>query len=692
MLKVLQWNLNGYINNYSQLQVLIKNHNPKIISLQETHLHSTQNIPIPINYTFYHENTAINGYGGVALLIHNSIQQQIVPTNAPDFDTIAVKVHSKIKFTIISSYIPPSKSFKIQNLRNIYDSLQPPFLITGDFNSWHRSWGSQANNTRGNIIFKFINQSSLITLNNGSPTHFTTHHTFTHIDLSIASPLLSLSSKWYTDNSLSGSDHYPIHIDLFEQNITCPVERPRFNLKKANWPLFQEISEKLSNERFPSSNINKEAANITKIIIQAANETIPQSHKFKIKKTVPWWDQTLQKLKNEKNLCWLTLNRNIDMTNILAYKKANAKLKREIKIRKRTSVQDFTAEISPKSSTLKIWSNINRFFGLKTRHNIYCLTDPNNPTQNILDNNEIANTLSTHWSNSALDNNFPPTFIQQKSNSTHDFSHILSTIALSIEKDITMIEMLASINQLKGTTPGRDRISYPIIKNLNLFNNILNSQVPQQFKVSTVIPIPKPNMDKPSIDSYRPVSLNPCIAKVMDKIISKRLWWLASNGKLLDSHQFGFKKGKSVSDSLAMLDYQITSSLSTKNHASIISLDFAKAFDRVGIHSIMDELKDWKIGPKIAKYIFNFLTNRKISVLANKVYSTSQSLDNGIPQGSPLSVILFVIAYNKLNQIIAKQKNCQFTAYADDYTIIYKLNKKTTNLNIDTLFREILMV
>jgi len=105
----------------------------------------------------------------------------------------------------------------------------------------------------------------------------------------------------------------------------------------------------------------------------------------------------------------------------------------------------------------------------------------------------------------------------------------------------------------------------------------------------------------------------------------------------------------------------------------------------------MDELKDWKIGLKIAKYIFNFLTNRKISVLANKVYSTSQSLDNGIPQGSPLSVILFVIAYNKLNQIIAKQKNCQFTAYADDYTIIYKLNKKTTNLNIDPLFREILV-
>jgi len=126
--------------------------------------------------------------------------------------------------------------------------------------------------------------------------------------------------------------------------------------------------------------------------------------------------------------------------------------------------------------------------------------------------------------------------------------------------------------------------------------------------------------------------------------------------------QFGFRKGKSVSDSLAVLDCQITSSLSTKNHAAFISLDFAKAFDRVGIHSIMDELKDWKIGPTIAKYIFNFLTNRTITVLANKVYSISQLLDNGVLQWSPLTVILFVIAY-KLNQIIAKKKICRRLHY-----------------------------
>lgn len=277
MLKILQWNINGYLNHYDQLQILIKSHNPKIISLQETHLLLTTNIPIPINFTLYNANSSINRHGGVALLIHNSIQQQNIPINCLNFDNIAVQVHSKIKFTIISSYIPPNRTFNLKNLKDTYNNLQPPVLITGDFNSWHRSWGSQYNNSRGITLFKFINQSSLTTLNDGSPTHFSTHHTFTNIDLSLASPSIMLNCKWSKNNSLSGSDHYPIHICLFDDtDITPPKTRPKFNLNKANWPLFKEITETLSSNRPPSNNTNKESANITKILIHGANQAIPQ--------------------------------------------------------------------------------------------------------------------------------------------------------------------------------------------------------------------------------------------------------------------------------------------------------------------------------------------------------------------------------------------------------------------------------
>jgi len=204
-----------------------------------------------------------------------------------------------------------------------------------------------------------------------------------------------------------------------------------------------------------------------------------------------------------------------------------------------------------------------------------------------------------------------------------NLTHNPSPEALLIESRITLIKFKAALNSLNGKTPGLDRITYPMIKNLcqpltsrliNLYNNILDSHIPQQFKNSIIIPIHKPNTPKTSLTSYRPISLNPCLSKVLDKIIANRLWWLALNCKLLDSRQLGFRKGMSVSECLTLLDYQTTAALSTRSHLSIISLDFEKAFDKIGIHAIIDDLQRWKIGPKLLNFVKNFLTNRKIKV------------------------------------------------------------------------------
>jgi len=215
MALILQWNCNGYINNYDQLQLLLKCYNPKAICLQETHLHSLNNIPIPINFTFIHKNTSNNSHGGVGILIHNSIQNEEVNLNN-DFESVGVIIHSKQKLRLISTYIAPNKNFELRNLENMYGNPNENTIIAGDFNSWHQSWGSPNNNRKGCTIFKYISQSNLITLNDGSPTHFSTHHTMTHVDLTIITPNLATQTKWKTDHELFGSDHFPIHINLFD--------------------------------------------------------------------------------------------------------------------------------------------------------------------------------------------------------------------------------------------------------------------------------------------------------------------------------------------------------------------------------------------------------------------------------------------------------------------------------------------
>jgi len=229
------------------------------------------------------------------------------------------------------------------------------------------------------------------------------------------------------------------------------------------------------------------------------------------------------------------LKRNTTQEKIIAYRKANAFLKREIKIRKRESTTTFTSTIQANTPTTKIWNNIRRFCG--------------NVTTN--DKNQIANLLAQDWSHLSKDANFSQEFTSHKYN-TKTFNHIPTTSALEIDKPITNIELTIA---LKSTTPGINRMSYPMIKHsspsiknriLSHFNHIFNHYIPQSNKTSLIIPILKPQKDKTDISSFRPISLNCCLSKTMDKIIANRLWWFLNNDKLLHPHRIGFKKGKST--------------------------------------------------------------------------------------------------------------------------------------------------
>lgn len=299
-LKIIQWNIKGYVNNYNELLLIIKEHSPKIITLQETHLCSIRNIPIPVNYKMYNINNSGNVYGGSALLIHNSLQHNVKFIDTT-FDTLYATISSKSKFTIVSTYISPNTNFSLDQLVNTFGNITTPTIFTGDFNSWNKRWGSSLNNAKGNNLSKFINQSKFILLNDGSPTHFSTHSTFSHIDLTFSSPELAIGSTWYVLPDLHGSDHFPIFITIFPETSTDHVKtHPKFDIKRANWNKYNDRIIFYSKSRPVSSEVNKEAANIKKIIHQAANESIPLIKNDK-SKNVPWWNIELEKLKKERN-------------------------------------------------------------------------------------------------------------------------------------------------------------------------------------------------------------------------------------------------------------------------------------------------------------------------------------------------------------------------------------------------------
>ena len=93
---------------------------------------------------------------------------------------------------------------------------------------------------------------------------------------------------------------------------------------------------------------------------------------------------------------------------------------------------------------------------------------------------------------------------------------------------------------------------------------------------------------------------------MIDRIIADRIWWLISSSDLLNSNQIGFRKGKSTVDALLLLQHLAVNSLATRNHLTIVSLDFEKAYDKIGIHTVIDQLISWTFGPKVINYVKNF--------------------------------------------------------------------------------------
>ena len=175
MFKFLQWNMNGFYNNYTDLELLIKEQSSTVITLQETHLSFNTAAAVPKQYSAYFSNLTKNltSKQGVATLIKKDIPHKFFPTYC-NISTIAVEIFIGFKLTILTVYIPPHQNFNIKELRDIIRPIQATVIILGDFNAWSPLWGSECTNQRGKIPEDLILAENLSILNDVSPTLFYT--------------------------------------------------------------------------------------------------------------------------------------------------------------------------------------------------------------------------------------------------------------------------------------------------------------------------------------------------------------------------------------------------------------------------------------------------------------------------------------------------------------------------------------
>ena len=188
--------------------------------------------------------------------------------------------------------------------------------------------------------------------------------------------------------------------------------------------------------------------------------------------------------------------------------------------------------------------------------------------------------------------------------------------------------------------------------------------VPFDWRAANVVPLyKKGSKNLPS--NYRPVSLTSVVCKILESIIKEAISTHLESNSLIKSSQHGFSSGKSCLTNLLIYLEQVTSEIDKGIPVDTLYLDFAKAFDKVPHHRLIEKIAAHGIDGKISKWIQSWLADRKQRVIVNNVTSDWIPVISGVPQGSVLGPCLFVIYINDIDDAVSSK----ILKFADDTKI-----------------------
>ena len=212
------------------------------------------------------------------------------------------------------------------------------------------------------------------------------------------------------------------------------------------------------------------------------------------------------------------------------------------------------------------------------------------------------------------------------------------------------------------------RVSKTVAKPLCIiFNRSLQEGIfPDKWKQGNLVPIFKKG-EKSIPSNYRPVSLLSNLGKIQERIIFKHLYKHLYSNNLLFKYQSGFRTGHSTTYQLIDIFHHICQSFDAKQHCCMIFCDISKAFDKVWHRGLLYKLRQNGIKGKLLTWISNYLTDRKQKVQISSATSPLLTVNAGVPQGSVLGPLLFLVYVND----IAENLLSLVRLFADDSSLFF---------------------
>ena len=708
-------NIQSISSKFSEFSQMINsmnrsNSSPDIICLQELwRFPSEASFKLegyhPLIYTLRHNNTQ---GGGIGIYIKSKFSYNILKDNSifvdRIFESLAVEVSvNSRKIYIGSMYRPGTKhptltydeNFKqfVELFTNFSSNLIPlgNIYLMGDINLDLLKYSKCEKVTNFVDLLFSLGLLQIIT----KPTRCT-QNSATLIDLIITNAFCSDLNSTILVSHLS--DHFPIFhcIKAVSPSIPPKLVESR-NFSKANLTLFNNSLLRYNWSsviecKDPQLSYN----NFSDSFFSLYNLHFPIT-KFKFNKNYnkleKWMSKGILTSRREKNrlskLCFTHPN----PTNSAIFKKYRNLYNKIIRAAKKMSYDKLFKKFQ--SNLSKTWQLINEVINKKPKKE-------NNTFSQLLINNckisdpfEIANEFNDFFTSIAqkiaddiVPTDKPPDLLQSSPDDTCfnlkddplTHSEVYDAIySLQKKKTLDMFGLSVSFVSKFALT-----LSKPLRHIFTLSFN--QGIVPQQLKVAKVIPIFKTG-SQTSMDNYRPISLLCVFSKILEKIMFNRLSTFLENNNILCPEQFGFRKLHSTIHPLTLFINQISECLNKKEHAIAIFCDLKKAFDTVDFEILLKKLHNIGVRGTELLWFQDYLCNRKQFVSINGVNSHLRKILFGVPQGSILGPLLFLIYINDLSKCTTLYKSL----FADDTKLVASGPELVPLINyVNTEFQKII--
>jgi hypothetical protein len=661
---VVQYNVQSLLPKIDTIGIELKDFD--ILAFSETWLHA-DTLSDELYIQSYHlplRKDRDDGFGGVAVYIKDNINfKRRSDLEIIDIECIWVEL-SILKKTVLLGvfYRPPSSPSNYFNLIEdsvnlAYDSGIHDIIITGDFNL----------NTQQQSCLRKINSlcdSYGLTQIIDEPTHFT-EHSSSILDLFFVKNITNVVLSGVGDPFLEQDKRYhcPIYcIFMYKKLKIKSFNRKVWLYEKGNYDLLRHTASNTDWTELSDNDTDNFSLKITNQIKTLTDQCIPSRH-ITIKPSEPPWitSRIKNNIRKRKRLYKKAKATN-NPTHWSKFKKIRNDTVSLIRRAKLAYFDNLSAKLrSDNLCSRNWWSTLKTFISPSTKSSIPTLHYENRIAS---DDHDKANILNDFFTNQTMlnetDANLPSLPINHSR---------LSSLVFNVDE----VKLILGCLPL-GKASGPDDINNRILRELahelsapltSLFNkSIAAGHFPASWKDANVSAIFKKG-DPSLVNNYRPISLLSNIEKVLERLVFKHVYNFFLENNFLSPFQSGFIPGDSPVNQLTFIYNYFCKALDEGKEIRAVFFDISKAFDRVWHKGLLAKLESAGICGNLLAWFSSYLTNRRQRVLLPGVASSWKYIKAGVPQGSILGPLLFLVFIND----IVSEIRCNIRLFADDTSL-----------------------